>query len=503
MKDYFFIESLGPLFRAVQRNKIFKDSKYFVDCIPKGDPQRILEKYEEEKETEGFDLKKFVSANFTMPGEENDLYRSEHKPVLQHLNELWDVLTRQPEQQKGGTLIALPYPYVVPGGRFREIYYWDSYFTMLGLQASGRIDLIEDMVMNFAWLIDQFGFIPNGNRTYYLGRSQPPFFSLMVELLAKEKGKEVLREYFPQLLQEYRFWMDGEDLISKTDREYRRVVLLNDGSILNRYWDDRNYPRPEAFNEDSSVIERSGNDAETMNKHLRSACESGWDFCSRWLKDGRNMITIQSSDMIPVDLNCLLYHLESVLAEAASMKGENALKTEMENQRSKRIKAINKYCWDGIRGYFFDYDHIDNEYSTKYSLAAVYPLFFKLASMEQAQSVAKIIGEQFLFPGGLVTTPYNTGQQWDYPNGWAPLQWMAYRGLKKYEINDLAETIGKRWTAHCEKVYESTGKMTEKYDVVHTDTNAGGGEYPNQDGFGWTNGVYLKMIADLTPNKAG
>lgn len=494
MNDYFFIENLGPLFRAVQLNKVFADSKYFVDAIPKSNPDEIVQNYEAQNDQDGFDLKAFVESNFALPPINKNAYHSNNKPILQHLHELWDVLTRQPGEQKAGTLIALPYPYVVPGGRFREVYYWDSYFTMLGLQVSRRIDLLENMVKNFAWLIDRFGFIPNGNRTYYLGRSQPPFFSLMVSLLAEEKGETVLPEYFPQMLKEYKFWMEGEALVSKKNPACRRVVQLKDGAILNRYWDDKNYPRPEAFFEDSSIIKESGKDVQSMNKHLRSACESGWDFSSRWLKDGTNMVTIHSADIIPVDLNCLLYHLEYMLEKTAGIKGEETVRLEMENRKTNRKNAIEKYCWDKVSNFYFDYDFIAGKSAAKYSLAAVYPLYFKLATQEQANAVSKIIKSKFLFPGGLVTTPYQTGQQWDYPNGWAPLQWMAYKGLKNYGLHTLANAISNNWRSKCENVYAATGKMTEKYDVVHTNLSAGGGKYPNQDGFGWTNGVYLKLM---------
>ncbi|MDP1844970.1 MAG: trehalase family glycosidase, partial [Sediminibacterium sp.] len=174
-----YIESLSPLYEDVQRSGIFSDSKFFVDCVPKFSSEIIVEKYINTKDSIGFDLVSFVEANFTYPKEREAVYSSSNKSIELHLSDLWDELTRKPDQQ-AGTLIPLPNPYIVPGGRFREIYYWDSYFTMLGLKESGRVDLIENMVNNFAYLIDQFGFIPNGNRTYYLSRSQPPFFALMV-----------------------------------------------------------------------------------------------------------------------------------------------------------------------------------------------------------------------------------------------------------------------------------------------------------------------------------
>jgi neutral trehalase len=147
------------------------------------------------------------------------------------------------------SLLPLPYPYVVPGGRFRELYYWDSYFTMLGLEADGRHDLALNMLKDFAFEIDCYGHVPNGNRTYYLSRSQPPFFSLMVDLIAKREGETSYVTYLPELEAEYEFWMDGSTVLRGSEG-YRRVVRLRDGTILNRYWDDRAEPRDESYRED-------------------------------------------------------------------------------------------------------------------------------------------------------------------------------------------------------------------------------------------------------------
>ena len=136
-----------------------------------------------------------------------------------------------------------------------------------------------------------------------------------------------------------------------------------------------------------------------------------------------------------------------------------------------------------------DYDIIQNNFTNNFSLAGIFPLFARIAQKEQAEKVAKEIQTRFLKDGGVVTTLYHTGQQWDYPNGWAPLQWITYKGLKNYSYDKLADEIKKRWTQMVEYVYSETGKLLEKYDVVNVSTT-GGGEYPNQDGFGWTNGVY-------------
>lgn len=488
----FFIESLGQLYKDVQMQAIFPDSKYFVDVVPKFAGDEILARYEQEKKEQDFDLKAFVLANFEMPAETMSNYSSANKTITQHLNDLWDELKRTPDHD-GGTLIPLPYGYIVPGGRFREIYYWDSYFTMLGLLVSKRTDIIENMVDNFAYLIKNFGFIPNGNRTYYLGRSQPPFFALMIHLLGEAKGFSVLEKYQSVLEKEYEFWMHGHDALHEAAPAVEQVVLMKNGAILNRYWDSRDEPRPEAYAEDHHIAgEAQGMPAHTF-RHIRAAAASGWDFSSRWFTDKLKMATIQTTDLIPVDLNCLLLFMEETLLQCYQQQNDDASSKLFLTKIEQRKQAIQQYCWNEACGCYFDFNFITGKQEEHFNLSTVFPLFFKIATAAQAQKIATLLKEKFLYDGGLITTLYKTGQQWDAPNGWAPLQWMAYKGLQQYGFNELASTIKNNWLSNCEKVFAETGKMMEKYNVMDTTTNAGGGEYPNQDGFGWTNGVYLKM----------
>jgi alpha,alpha-trehalase len=485
------IFSLGDLFSAVQLQSIFPDGKTFVDCTPNSDLSSILQRYEELKNTPGFDLTAFVHSNFIEPGKIRSGYVSEaERPISHHLELLWDELTRQPETSKN-SLIPLPHPYIVPGGRFREIYYWDSYFTMLGLQVSGRIDMIKNMVDNFSYLVNHVGYIPNGNRTYFLGRSQPPFYSCMVQLLSESAGKKMLIDYLPHLEKEYHFWMKEAELLKTENSASRRVVLLPGGKILNRYWDEYDTPRPESYKEDVELA-KNVNDKKQLFRNIRAACESGWDFCSRWFKDGENFSTIHTTEIIPVDLNCLLLNLERTLAAGYQLANDH-LEERYNALAQSRMEAINKYCWNPAVGCYFDYDFIAGEQKKAITLATVYPLYFKVASDEQASAVVKILEKEFLSPGGLRTTNIVTGQQWDAPNGWAPLHWLAIKGLLNYGHDKLANDIATRWMNINEKVYHNTGKMMEKYNVVATDLEAGGGEYPAQDGFGWTNGVYLKL----------
>ncbi|MBC7868040.1 MAG: trehalase, partial [Gloeobacteraceae cyanobacterium ES-bin-316] len=310
------IFELGHLFEDVQMNQVFEDGKTFVDCVPKISTSDILERYRLEKDHPGFDLKEFVLSCFQMPHLfASDFYTDNIKSAAQHIQQLWPVLTRQPDEEKG-SLIPLPHPYIVPGGRFGEIYYWDSYFTMLGLKASGLTELLENMVNNFSYLIQTVGYIPNGNRTYFLGRSQPPFFACMIQLLAEVKGKDILTNYLPALEAEYAFWMKGAAELNEKNSALLRVVKMQEGEILNRYWDEHDKARPESYREDVELTTHSSQPKSQLFRHLRAGAESGWDYSSRWFKDETSFATIHTTAIVPVDLNSLLYRLEETLAEA-------------------------------------------------------------------------------------------------------------------------------------------------------------------------------------------
>ncbi len=490
-------ERYGELFEVVQFSGMFEDSKTFADCTPKIPTDEILAIYEKAKEDSNLDIKAFVKEYFITPPAIASTFQSDtSESAAQHIDTLWKVLTRQPDKSTTGTLIPLPNSYVVPGGRFREVYYWDSYFTMLGLQKSERWDLIEDMVDNLSYLIETMGFIPNGNRTYYQGRSQPPFYSLMVNILAEGKGEGTLKKYLPYLQKEYDFWMDGAIDLKANKATHRRVVRLPDGSLLNRYNDDIPKPRPESFREDIELVESLENGGEKQYRDIRAAAESGWDFSSRWFKDGQYMATIHTTDIIPVDLNALMYHMEMTLSEAYAESGNEEESVIFSQKAALRKAAVNRFCWNEKEGFYKDYDFVAKEQTDVPSLAAMYPLFFNMAEKEQADKVAQIIEKDFLHPGGVTSTLNNTGQQWDAPNGWAPLQWITIQGLRNYEQTAIADTIKNRWIDVNIDVYKKTGKMVEKYNVYELGLEGGGGEYPVQDGFGWTNGVLLRLLME-------
>jgi alpha,alpha-trehalase len=242
---------LDGLFEAVQTARVFPDSKTFVDARARAAPADIVERWTTARVRPGFDLAAFVATNFEPPADVGAAFTTDGARTMEeHIRALWPLLTRPPDTRDArSSLIALPEPYVVPGGRFREVYYWDSYFTMLGLIESGRTDLVEDMLDNFAYLVRLAGHVPNGNRAYYLSRSQPPFFAAMIGLYASATDTANALAFLDALEAEHAFWMDGADRVAPGEA-YRRVVRMRDGSVLNRYWDDRADPRPESFRED-------------------------------------------------------------------------------------------------------------------------------------------------------------------------------------------------------------------------------------------------------------
>jgi len=486
------------LFEAVQLTHVYPDNKTFVDAVAQASPADIMRAYQEQKSRPDFALGSFVAAYFAAPTAATASYRSSIPGGLRHhIDTLWTVLQRRPDSTAraatASSLLPLPHPYMVPGGRFREVYYWDSYFTMLGLRESRRTPAIRHMVDNFAYLLDHYGFIPNGNRTYYLTRSQPPFFAPMVQLLAQAEGPPTLVRYQPQLLREYAYWMSGADSLSPGAAR-RRVVQMPDGALLNRYWDDSAEPREESYAEDVTAAQLSSQAPAAFYRHVRAAAASGWDFSTRWFGPDGQLGSIQTTDLVPVDLNCLLYYLETTLAQTYQLQGNKARAAVFQAAAQKRRKAVLAYCWDESAGWFQDYNLRLRRRSAIRTLAGVYPLSFGLATQPQADKVAAELQAHFLQAGGLLTTLSRSGQQWDAPNAWAPLQYLAIDGLERYHHPALARTIATRWVRLNAAVFQQTGKLMEKYNVVDTGLTAGGGEYPLQDGFGWTNGVLLTLL---------
>lgn len=490
-------ESLEELFVDVQMAGIFEDSKTFVDSDPRKDPGEILSDYRALRDNSNFKLSTFIDQNFEVPSERGGGSFEVKEDLSSHLNDLWGHLTREGDTSNSiSTLISLPSQYVVPGGRFREIYYWDSYFTMIGLGASGRLDLMESMIDNFAHLIETIGFIPNGNRTYYLGRSQPPYFSLMVNLLWQYTSDEKALKYLEPLQKEYDFWMKGSDKLVDSVIAVDRVVKYR-GYTLNRYWDNFDTPRPESYREDVELAEELPEEEKgKLYRNLRAGAESGWDFSARWFTNKEDFSSIRTTEILPIDLNCLIYSMEVMLSRMYNLGGDTDLHRKYLKAAENRYNAINDVFWDEENGLYNDIIWTQNEMNTYVTAASFFPMYLKTARQDYADRQIPRLRKELLLDGGLSTTTMFSGQQWDQPNGWAPLQWVSSKGAEHYGHVEISAEIKNRWLLINKKVYRNTGKMMEKYNVSDTTLLAGGGEYPTQDGFGWTNGVYLGFVSE-------
>ncbi|PZT93151.1 MULTISPECIES: alpha,alpha-trehalase TreF [Sphingomonas] len=476
-------DRFGPLFEAVQMRRLFPDGKTFVDSVPKRPDAAILADYRKGSFDDAA-LKAFVLANFDVPGLE-PVPESDHGPRLpieRHIAELWPHLTRDPvTPPPGSTALAVKDRFVVPGGRFRELYYWDSYFTMLGLVADRRQDLVESMLDGFVDLVERYGHVPNGTRTYYLSRSQPPFLYLMMGL-SQNRDPAVAARRLAALKREYAYFTTPE-----------RSVTLPDGAVLQHYWDARTTPRDESWREDVETAKAAGRPVGDTYRDLRAGAENGWDYSSRWLGDGRTLATIDTTSILPADLNSLLWGMERAIAEGAATSGDTATARDFGDRAAKRGAAIERWLWSEAEGRYGDYDVKRRLLRDGVTAATAYPLFVGLTTGARAARVAGTIERQLLAPGGLRTTRVDTGQQWDKPNGWAPLQWIAVAGLDRTGNRALADRIAQRFLATVQREYAASGKLVEKYDVEEVKPG-GGGEYPLQDGFGWTNGVTRALM---------
>ncbi len=501
----------GKLFETIERSRVLIDSKTFVDAVPKRHPRDILRDFKKGKMSQN-SLHEFIEENFILPKNPAPPASLPHASIddaLIYIEKMWDILTHEADSNENfSSLLALPYEYVMPGGRFREIYYWDSYFTMVGLIESGRVALAREMLKNFLSQIDLFGFIPNGNRTYYLSRSQPPTFSLMMKLLADAQGEDIYDIYLSAAIREYEYWMRGKNNLFFKRRIKNRsehVVRMPGGEILNRYFDEEPEPREESFAEDSSLEAPPRRKIRDLWRDMRAGAESGWDYSSRWFADGKSRETIQTTSVVPVDLNCLLFMTEEIIADAAEKVGRNAISKKFRTLAEERKNAILKYFYNEDDRWFSDYLYSQKKISPHLSLAGIFPLFAGIISKKQARIIVRVLMKKFLTKGGLYASLKVTGEQWDAPNGWAPLHFVAIIGLEKYGFSKEAEEIANRWLLLNLTAFKHTGSFLEKYNVENPDLFASGGEYPVQDGFGWTNAVflYLHNRYKKNPRKAG
>ncbi|XP_033487217.1 trehalase [Epinephelus lanceolatus] len=513
----------GPILHQVQEAKLFDDDKYFVDMKLRETPDVVLSAFHNlsndspNTTVPPAKLQEFLSTYFEKPGTEFEPWTppdwhekpkflggiadQELRSWAEKIHDLWKLLGRKIHtgvKDHPNSQIYTPHPVVVPGGRFRELYYWDSYWVINGLLLSEMTATARGMIQNFLYLVNRYGFIPNGGRIYYERRSQPPFLTLMVESYYQAtKDKEFLRAALPALEQEYQFWMQN-----------RSVTLKLNGTehVLNRYDVKVGLPRPESYTDDLELAEGLTNDRkEKLWMDLKAGAESGWDFLSCWSinGDGHNNGTLgdtSTSQILPTDLNALLCLNEKTLASFHRILGDGDSAALYDQATARRLEAIESALWDAERGAWFDYNLVTHTKHSEFYLSNLAPVWAQCYSQPEMgeKAVQYLKGSGALqFPNGVPTSLRESGQQWDYANAWPPLQHMLIDGLLKLPSEDaqqLAFDLAQRWIRTKWLAYMKYDAMFEKYDVNGDGKLGGGGEYEVQLGFGWTNGVALQLL---------
>jgi len=389
---------------------------------------------------------------------------------LDFINDYWENLIRHQTEDRG-TLVGLPFPYIVPSTqttsnfKFEEQYYWDSYFTALGLMGTNHQSLVEGMLENLIYLFKRFHVIPNASRMYFTSRSQPPLLTSFIFHVFDTYSKDTV-------------WL--KERMAVAEEEYEKVWMSSDHPQwhnvykgLSRYYD-------------VNVL------------HDLAEAESGWDMTPRFER--------KCLDFLPVDLNALLYKYETDFARASMLCGDAKKADEWEKKARHRRRAMNELMWGKLRGFYFDYNFQRKVLGDIWSLAGFYTMWAGMASDEQA---AKLVAnlDKFEKPGGLTTTSRplidtnalfgSLKAQWAYPNGWAPLQYIVVEGLKRYGYEEEARRIAASWTSNCLGWFDAHGEFQEKYNVVNTRKKPVEGLYPTQTGFGWTNAVLVRFIKDF------
>jgi alpha,alpha-trehalase len=435
-------------------------------------------------------------------------------------------------------LLYLPNKYVVPGGRFNEMYGWDSYFIALGLLRDGRIDLARGMVDNFFFEIEHYGAVLNANRTYYLTRSQPPFLSSMVMAVHEAQKRAG---------QDDSAWMaTAYDHIKRAHAMWTRAPHLAGGTGLSRYYDFGEGPAVESLLDEADTYRKSlayfivhpsvpayalsddDHSAGTVtgpayavklcNAQDQSSCEparniqltrdyykgdrsmreSGFDISFRFGPYGVN-----THHFAPVCLNSLLYRTESDLAEISRFLGKKLESAEWRTLADARKQSMQQYLWDERAGMFFDFNFEENRRSTYRYATTFYPLWAGLATEVQARAIMKNLGS-FEQPGGLAMSVDETHMQWDYPYGWAPIQLLAVEGMRRYGYNAEADRISSEFLSMVFENFEHDGTIREKYNVVtrSSEIDVRAGYATNVIGFGWTNAVFVELLDSLPKDKA-
>nr|AQV08185.1 trehalase [Locusta migratoria] len=505
---------------------IYDDSKTFVDMKMKFSPNETLERFEKlmnrtNRMPDKLEVELFVNETFDPPGSEFEPWDPkdwvEHPAFLDRiqdkqyrqwasdLNHFWKNLGRKmkddvrehPEQY---SIIYVPNPVIVPGGRFREFYYWDSYWIARGLLYCEMYATVKGMLKNFVNVVDTYGLIPNGGRIYYLMRSHPPLLIPMFKSYYEfTKDIDFLNKSMPTLEREFEYWMKN-----------RTVTIEKDGVkyTLARYSDDSSGPRPESYSEDAhnARIYKTEQEKNDFYSELKAAAESGWDFSTRWFMlngtNKGNLTHLKTRKIVPVDLNAFIYWNAKSMEEFNRLF-ENANRAEYYRELAEKWKeAVNAVLWHDEVGTWLDYDMLNDMKRDYFYPSNIAPLWTGCYDKDDHQKIGKILkylekSQVMSSRGGIPTSLEHSGEQWDYPNAWPPLQYIMIIGLDQTGdewARSLALEIADMWVRSNFIAYNSTKYMYEKYDATLIGVGGGGGEYRVQLGFGWTNGVILELL---------
>ncbi|KAL3289895.1 hypothetical protein HHI36_023284 [Cryptolaemus montrouzieri] len=516
----------GPLLHTIQMAKIHEDSKTFVDMKMRYSPNETLYKFDEFmseylNKPNKAQVEDFVLRNFEPAGQEFEFWEpqdwtekpkfaekirdSELREFALELNQIWKKLGRKMKREVKDhndlySIIWVPNPVIVPGGRFREFYYWDSYWIVMGLLLSEMVETTKGMLQNFLYMVDHYGHIPNGGRVYYLERSQPPLLIPMIKLYYDfTNDVKFLSDNLKTMESEFDYWLTNHSVTINMDgRNY----------TLAHYGDKSQGPRPESYSEDvSGAIHLNDEKKEAFYSELKAAAESGWDFSSRWFilngTHNGNLTHIKTRSIIPVDLNAFLYWNAMLLGDFNKVLNNEERSKYYYEIAKEWMDAVTAVLWHDEVGAWLDYDMSNNVKRDYFYPTNIVPLWTGCYNSTQTEKITRLV-MKYLHnkhimnnPGGIPTTMKHTGEQWDYPNAWPPLQHMmvvSLNGTGDKAAQRLAYEIAQKWIRSNYKAFKTTSAMMEKYDATVVGASGSGGEYLVQEGFGWTNGVIMDLL---------
>ncbi|KAI6174947.1 Trehalase [Aphelenchoides bicaudatus] len=533
----------GPILQAVQDAHLFHDSKYFVDMPLRQDPVTTLKDFYElgEQAKNKSVLINFVNEHFEEPGHELvEIYPNDWVPFPQsfqkiedvylrrwalHLHRIWRDLCRRVKDdvrthQERYSLLYVPHNFVIPGGRFREFYYWDTFWILKGLLFSEMYETARGVILNLAYMVDHHGFVPNGGRVYYLIRSQPPLLIAMVyEYFLSTGDLNFVMEVLPLLEKEFNFWMNNR-MQSWADPKTNQTLFH-----FFQYKAKTRVPRPESYREGKQLNLNkfymelaeglNTTDREQMFSNVASAAETGWDFSTRWFaQEGsgkHDMRSIRTWSIVPVDLNAFMCINTRILASFYEIAGDVTKTIKYQRYYENMKVAMKTLHWNETDGIWYDYDLEHKKHSNTYYVSNALPLYAKCFDDEDEITPYRVYDylkrEGVLnFTKGIPTSlAMKSSQQWDKENAWfeilePPMVHMVIEGFRtsgEPKLMKAAELMATQWLIVNYKAYSNTYAMFEKYNVsILTEEfgAGGGGEYEVQTGFGWTNGVILDLL---------